>query len=341
MKRLALILLSGCALGGCETMQIAEPKTLGEINTGYNYIPVDPLEVAVLLDKLPASGTTAKEMQAMRYGRCIARGDRDEPVAPAPAQTAKPAALKAAATPVASKLRHSADVMDALPDHTIRMAVRSISGEGQGGFGPVTLSAKGTSYQVVMDSIFADTTNVSFGVRVNGGATSVYALKGAIPEGTAIEVMRLPRPLVGAPAFEMPKGYEEVTIPMYIGIGLRLTASLYTRKAGINLSNLPAIAASADAEQSSGALTMQTLGVFNQQVASTFAIPSELSTTSVQNALVSMGAVKAIVYDRDTGTRPRLVGLYNPLGTSDPRLINKIYAALASAPVPWAPCGSS
>jgi hypothetical protein len=128
---------------------------------------------------------------------------------------------------------------------------------------------------------------------------------------------------------------------MYIGIGLRLTARLYAKKGGINLANLPGVGASADAEQSSGSLTMQTLGVFNQQVASTFALPTELSGASVQNALVSMGAVKAIVYDRDTGTRPRLTGIYNPLGTSDPMLMNKIYSALASRPIPWAPCGSS
>lgn len=156
-----------------------------------------------------------------------------------------------------------------------------------------------------------------------------------IDRSTYVDVIRL------TDEDNLPTGYEEVRVPVYVGIGLRMTASLRARKGGIKLTSLPAIAASADAEESSGSLTLQTLGVYNQQVASTYAIPSELSVTSIQNALVSLGAVKAIVYDRDTGTRPRLTGIYNPLPTSDPFLINRIYTALAKAPIPWAPCGAS
>ena len=338
MGRLVGILMAGCALSACETMQLEEPRTLGEINTGNNYIPVDPLEVSVLIDdEFPKTGT-AKEMQSYRYRRCVARADRDD-------LPPKAAAGAAGAAPAGSdRPKHGPDVMDALPDHTIRMAMRSLSASGGGGFGPVTVSAKGTSYQVVMDSIFADTANVRFGVRINGGNTPVHSLRGSLPDDTQIEVIRLRHPSDKdgvLPPDVAPAGFEEVTIPMYIGIGLRLTARLYAKKGGINLANLPGVGASADAEQSSGSLTMQTLGVFNQQVASTFALPTELSGASVQNALVSMGAVKAIVYDRDTGTRPRLTGIYNPLGTSDPMLMNKIYSALASRPIPWAPCGSS
>ena len=330
MKKEVALLLACTMLAGCETLQLSEPRTAGEINTGYDYIPVDPLPVTVLADGLDEfgrfpPGTTARDMRRLRYIRCVSRdqmdgggSDDDDP----------------------------ADVMDALPDHTIRMAVRTLSGEGEGGFGPVTVSARGTTYQVIADSIFADTTNVRFAIRAsrNGERIPVMSLPRDIPGDIAIDVQRLGTVPVGPGRFDpepVPSGYEEVVIPVYVGVGLRLTANLVTRRAGINLTNLPAIAASADAEQSSGTLTLQTLGVYNQQVASTFAIPSELSTTSVQNALVSLGAVKAIVYDRDTGTRPRLTGIYNPLPTSDPVLINKIYSALAQAPIAWAPCGAS
>jgi hypothetical protein len=314
MKRLTLILMSGCSLAACTTTQLDEPRTAGEINTGYNYIPVDPLEVSVLIDEEFAPGgvfppgTSAKRMRETRYIRCVARGDNNP-----------------------------ADVMDALPDHTVRMAVREVTGEAKGGFGPVAVSGKGRSYQVIVDSIFADTTNVRFGIRIGSShaGAGLMSLPENLAENTEIDVVRLDR---NAP---LPAGYQDVTLPIYVGIGLRLTASLTTRKAGINLSNLPAIAASVEAEKSSGSLTMQTLGVYNQQVASTFPIPSELNTTAIQNALVSLGAVKAIVYDRDTGTRPRVTGIYNPLPTSDPQLINKIYSALAKSPINWSPCGSS
>lgn len=305
-KNLSLVLL--CAfLPACETIgQLNEPRTLGEVNTGYNYIPVDPLQVGVLLETQFPAGTSASEMRRGRYGRCVPR--RND----------------------AAKV----DVMDALPDHTVRMAVRSVSGKGSGGFGPVAVSARGGNYQVVVDSIFADTTNVRFAIRVGGGQT-LMSLPENIPGGTDIEVIRLNANEGAAP------GFEEVTIPVYVGVGLRLTANLFTRQGGINLSNLPAIAASVEGERSSGSLTMQTLGIYSQQVASTFPIPSELNTTSIQNALVSLGAVKAVVYDNDTGTRPRVTGIYNPLPTSDPELINRIYSALAKDPINWAPCGNS
>lgn len=330
-----LITCSSLALCGCGGI-LQEPKTLGELNTGYNYIPVDPLEVSVLTDSMVPSGTSAQAMRKLRYLRCLPRGVMDE------AEAADAAATEAAPAKKAAKKDKPADVMDALPDHTIRMAVRQLSGSGKAGFGPVGVSASGSSYQVVMDSIFADVTNTRFAFKINGGTQSVFALPEVIPPGTDIRVIRLRGP--GDPEtvpVDAPEGWEEVAIPAYIGIGLRLTANLFTRKGGINLSNLTALAASADAEQSSGSLTMQSLGVYGQQVASSYGIPSELSSASVQNALVSMGAVKAIVYDRDTGTRPRLTGIYNPLPTSDPLLINKVYSALAARPIPWAPCGSS
>lgn len=314
MSRLSMLLVLGALpLSACAGMSLNEPKTLGELNTGYNYIPVDPLEVTVLSDKLDKDGnfppgTDAKGMRQYRYDRCVARGKGDP-----------------------------ADVMDALPDHTVRMAVREVTGDAKGGFGPVAVSGSGKSYQVVVDSIFADTTNVRFGIRIGGAGApqKLMSLPEELADSTQVDVVRLTR---NQP---VPAGYEDVTMPIYVGIGLRLTASLRTGKAGINLSNLPAIAASVDAEKSSGSLTMQTLGIYNQQVASTFPIPSELNTTSIQNALVSLGSVKAIVYDRDTGTRPRVTGIYNPLPTSDPQLINKIYSALAREAIPWAPCGAS
>ena len=314
-----LYLSSTLFLAGCGGI-LHEPRTLGEVNTGYNYIPVDPLPVTVLADGLVNGafppGTTALQMRTARFTRCVGRDALDGDV---------------------EADDDSADVMDALPDHTIRMAIRSLSGQGEGGFGPVKLSASGSTYQVVADSIFADTTNVRFAILAlkDGQPVPVTALNDTIIPTTALDVKRLEGDQ------PVPPGYEEVVIPVYVGIGLRLTANLITRKGGINLSNLPAIAASADAEDASGTLTLQTLGVYNQQVASTFAVPSELSTSSVQNALVSLGAVKAIVYDRDTGTRPRLTGIYNPLPTSHPHLINKIYSALAQREIAWAPCASS
>ena len=309
MNRLVPALLAACSVPACADT-LKPPKTPGEINTGYSYIPVDPLGVGIAIEPPPLGpNATAKERLKRRYQRCRPRrGDDDD-----------------------------ADVMDALPDHTVRMAIRRISGSGDLGFGPVGFTASGNSYQVIVDSIFADTTNVRFAVKVGNGQRSqaLMGLQKQIPEGTQIDARRL------EPGEPLPDGYEDVTIPVYVGIGLRLTASIFAKRGGFDLGNLGGLAAKAAAEQVSGSLTMQTLGVYNQQVAATYAIPNKLDETAIQNALVALGAVKAIVYDRDTGTRPRVTGIYNPLPTSDPKLINKIYSALASKPVPWTPCDAA
>jgi hypothetical protein len=318
MKMKLALLLACSGLAACETFQLDEPRTIGEVNTGNNYIPVDPLQVDVLLGSRLGSAATAFDMRDARYIRCVARGARP-----------------------GDPDNRSADLMDALPDHTIRMAVRKVSGSARAGFAPVEISSSGSTYQVIVDSIFADTTNVRFGIRVrdgSGGAVDVMSLAPDLPDGADIEVVRLN----DIPQREhAPPEFQEITIPLYVGVGLRLTANVFALRGGINLSNLPALAASVEAERAEASLTMQTLGIYNQQVASTFPIPSELNTSTIQTALISLGSVKAILYDRDTGTRPRVTGIYNPMPSSDPQLINRIYTALAARPIPWAPCGSS
>lgn len=316
MRSAAAGIVAFAALAGCDGNPLEEPRTPGEVNTGFNYIPVDPLEVGVLLERQFAPGTNAATMRQGRYARCSPRREKPEDV----------------------------DVMDALPDHAVRMAVRQISAKGNAGYGPVAVSVAGHRYQVVVDSIFADTTNVRFAIKVGDGkeGKKLMSLPDDIPNEDNIQVTRLRKNPTPPYAYEAaPDGFEEVTIPVYVGVGMRLTANVFTTRSGLKLSNLPAIAASVESESSTGSLTMQTLGIYGQQIGSTFPIPSELNTTSVQNALVSLGAVKAVVYDKDTGTRPRVTGIYNPLPTSDPELINKIYSALARDPIDWAPCGSS
>lgn len=162
MKRTYAVMVLCGFLPACESLGVLEePSTAGELNTGYNYIPVDPLEITVLADGLDSQGrfppgTTAKGMQRMRYSRCVSRSGRDKSESPPPEGTSD------------GQEERAADVMDALPDHTVRMAVRDISGGAEGGFGPVAISAKGRNYQVIVDSIFADTADVRLAIKVDG-----------------------------------------------------------------------------------------------------------------------------------------------------------------------------
>lgn len=300
----------GVPLAACTGLgPLDAPATIGEINVAYRYIPVDPLAVDVRVIPPLADTAAGRARNLQRYRRCAPRRDDEEKV----------------------------DVMDALPDHTVRMAVRQLSGNASGAFAPVTLGVSGNSYEVIVDSVNADTVNVPFQMRAVNGAgqvVPVMELHDPLPADVSIEVRRLAEPS------ETAAGWENVNLPLYVGVGLRITAHVQVRRGNVGLS-LPALTASVAAERASGTLTMQSIGIYSQQVSSLFAIPTELNAGTIQQALVGLGAVKAIMYDRDTGTRPRVTGIRNPLQTSDPRLMNRIYSELARSPVDWLPCGTA
>ena len=130
----------------------------------------------------------------------------------------------------------------------------------------------------------------------------------------------------------------EVVIPVYVGVGLRLTATVQILKGNVNLASLGAIAASVEAQKAAGSLVVQTLGINGKQVAASLPLPAELNSTTIQNAIQSLGSIKAVMYDAEnTRVTPRVTGIYSPLQFNSPRLINAIVSQLAKARIPWSP----
>jgi hypothetical protein len=133
--------------------------------------------------------------------------------------------------------------------------------------------------------------------------------------------------------------FEEVTIPVYVGIGMRLSADVRALKAGIALTSLGAIGAEAEANTLSGTLTVQTLGITGKSIATSLPLPSKLDQTTVENGILALGSSRALVYSAgttpgDVTTTARVVGLYTPVG-SNPSLINAIYSELSRNPTPF------
>ena len=127
-----------------------------------------------------------------------------------------------------------------------------------------------------------------------------------------------------------------VTLPLYVGVGLRLTANVSVISGSVNLSSLSALAAAAEADALSGSLIVQTLGVSGKQVAATLPLPSEIDQSTVQNAILALGSIKAILYDApNTRTKARVIGFYNPISGGGPELVNGIVSALSLSPIRW------
>ncbi|RQS26943.1 hypothetical protein DIE03_21615 [Burkholderia sp. Bp8992] len=127
----------------------------------------------------------------------------------------------------------------------------------------------------------------------------------------------------------------DLAVPVYIGVGLRVTATLNTTKAGVNLGNLIAIGAAAQASQLSGTLVVQTLGLTGENISTALPIPSDISLASIQSAIQALGTMKAKLYDTSkTHVEPRVVGVYNNIGASTNETINGIISGVLAKPLP-------
>lgn len=303
MKRLRSFFgIIAIVLAGCETNGIKQdlPSTLGERLNSSSYIPFDPLPV-----------------YSDRGRSC----ERNESVV-------------------------FKELLDSLPDQTVRIAVAEYDQSGTLVFGPVKIGGEGKSYQVVLDYVSVDATNIPVYVEryTNGpnGDKKEISLFEDVPINTQYRVHLDPDSdafLYGEKtAISIPPG-ERVIIPVYVGVGLRLTANVTVTKGSANLSSLGSIAADAEAGKLTGSLVVQTLGITGKSVSTSLPLPSELNQTTIQNAILSLGSIKAVLYDKaNTIVTPRVVGIYNPIGGGQ-QLVNGVMSVLANEPIRWKrPC---
>lgn len=94
---------------------------MGEVNANYDYIPLDPLAVQVAVVPALTDDARGRDRSQVRYWRCVPRRSGPD--------------------------KH-ADLMDALPDMTLRMAVEDITGQGNLSAGPLGVSGNGGQYRV-------------------------------------------------------------------------------------------------------------------------------------------------------------------------------------------------
>lgn len=315
------MLMSGCAAIGGSNL----PKTPGEVASSYGYIPLDPLPVHQIAG--PRSCRSASSISASE---------------------------KAKAAP---------SLIESFPDLAIRFAIGEFSANGQLQFGPSKVTSKGSAYRAVLDYVNVDVIPVEFRarklIREPGKSDTWVPLSfvvdrnynvGAEIIGYEAIVVRVGMENVKSGRMPSRAGinpdddgsFEIITFPIYVGVGLRLSADIRVLEGGIELNGLGTIGAQADAKNLTGTLTVQTLGITGKAIATTLPLPSKLDQTTIENGILSIGTSRAILYN--TGNdgvtpKPRVVGLYSPVG-SDSRLINAVYSELSGVSIFWqSPCG--
>lgn len=306
-KTLAAIALS-VSLSGCATVGPGGlPRTPGETASNYGYVPLDPLPINQTDD--------ADSCKELKTGK-----------------------------------QESLPLLEALPDLAIRFAVADIDASGGLTFGPSKITASGDAYRAVLDYVNADAVPRNFLVRKFVGrpgfkATpekSTYIVDhklGEYVEAYEVRLVDMDAPMAVDDQWDL------ITIPIYVGVGLRLSADIRAAKSGISLSGLGTIGAQAEASALSGTLTVQTLGVNGRSLAMALPLPNKLDQTTIEAGILAIGSSRAMLYTAGTGgtgeqvtATPRVVGLYSPVG-SDPAFINAVYAELSRERTKWPrPC---
>lgn len=134
-------------------------------------------------------------------------------------------------------------------------------------------------------------------------------------------------------AGELKLKYEKLSIPMYIGVGLRVEAEIVSTEEGLNISGLQSLSGS----QFSGNLVTKTLGINGEGVQAAIPSDSELNRTSIQNSIIATAKIKTLLYavdDAALSLTPRVVGIYLPV-PADLKLINGIISKLSGADITW------
>ena len=303
------LLLSSCAsLGGNFGSTSGLPSTLGESSANYGYIPLDALPINQV-----STADSCKE-QAAPY-----------PFVP---------------------------VLEALPDLSVRFAVAELKANGGLEFGPSKVTTENSTYRAVLDYVNVDAVPAAMVITRfdSSPVDGVTPLPITMPPAAGSTTIGYSAKLISIGLAEFSEAApgdsataDAVVFPIYIGVGLRLTAYIRALQGGINLSGLSVIGANADANSLTGTMTVQTLGITGKQIATALPLPSKLDQTTIEQSILAIGTSRAVLYGESSGAdaiikTPRVVGLYSPVG-SDPRMINAIYSELSRSRVPWPrPC---
>tara|TARA_R110002073_G_scaffold118918_2_gene258904 strand:+ start:41529 stop:42623 length:1095 start_codon:yes stop_codon:yes gene_type:complete len=128
----------------------------------------------------------------------------------------------------------------------------------------------------------------------------------------------------------------KVSIPVYIGIGLRVKANVASVSSGINVSGVSALTMNAETSSLQGTLTVQTLGVNGSEISGSLPQDDELNRTTVRAALTSVATIRAKLYQENTIVQPRVLGIYLPIA-ADRQLVNAIVSLISKSPPEWKP----
>jgi len=244
-------------------------------------------------------------------------------------------------------------ILEQFPNEVSRVAIGRLNQNGSLSFGPLAIARRGESYTVIIDYIKYTTTSIPAEYKE---ASKVETLSEYISQSypyykradaVADSLEKIPsiagkkvksiqhelRTNHGAVAGTTSETVSEYTyqrndnqsihqikIPVYIGIGLRIQASITALKDSVNIGNLYGLGAAASQNEIMGTLIIQSIGISGENISGFIPIPDRINESAIQTAMQSLATIKSKIYDAKTIVNPQIVGFtlsYSVEGAKD------------------------
>jgi hypothetical protein len=213
----------------------------------------------------------------------------------------------------------NAEILNALPNETIKISVGQVDAIGNVSFGPIGATQKNGSYVVVLDYIKFKVEKHIINATPIIPADLEDEYESEDKDGDKHRHIHRP---IYYPEYDTDgsliewkasdKGEQPIRIQFYVGVGLRMTATVFVKEAGVDLSSLYGLGAAAEQKKISGSLLVETLGVTGPDISPLLPWPSEINVSSIQNAIQSIATVKAKMYEeKGVYIKPQIIQVDN------------------------------
>lgn len=221
-------------------------------------------------------------------------------------------------------------LINTLSDETMRIAIGSSHGSAGVTYGQQVIGTKGNRYVVVLDYIKYLTKAFPVIVTKDSSGKHIENIQ-AFDENDSDETISDMVEFITNSKEGQITAVENV-VPIYIGVGLRITADVQIRTDSLNL-DLFGLGVAASQGKASGTLVVQTLGVTGENISALIPVASELNKNTIENAIMSLGAIKAKMYESKTILAPKVLGFYNNIGGQGMETTVQVISTLLSKPI--------
>lgn len=328
-KILITLSLSTLLLAGCNSLKFGE--TYSEEQAGYTYIPLEPTAVSIT-NSYPIVANAAANISK----DSLLNAFPDNSVRIATRQIS--GKVKAGVPSIGTEVGYEGSTYEIIIDF---VNTQTINKQFQGKWFvsvPNSVKRLNRSYpyehsvleKPITDKYESWTLKAYLDAPTGMNGNTSVRLQNETPDDAKISIREAPSgDHVAVPYEDIKINYEPFNVPVYVGIGLRLKATVTILKGTVNITSLPALTAAVEANQASGTMSVQTIGITGRAARSNLLLLDKIDTTTIQNAVQVLASIKASIESSDTTVSPRIVGFHNTIGAG-PQGINLIHSLLAS-----------